>query len=208
MGYGHRLGVDLPGEKAGSIPNSKTYDKIYNGRWSSSTIISNAIGQGEVLATPLQICNMSAEIANRGFFYTPHIVSKIQDNELDTLYTTRHYSGLDRQNYEYIAEGMRNAVTGGTCRGVALPDIAVCGKTCTSQNPHGKDHSLFMGFAPYENPKVAISVLVENAGFGATYAVPIAKLMLQKYFSGEIAPSNQYLEDHIVNTVILPRNVL
>jgi penicillin-binding protein 2 len=208
MGYGYRLGIDLPGEKAGYIPNSKTYDKIYNGRWSSSTIISVAIGQGEVLATPLQICNMSAQIANRGYFYAPHIVSKIQDNELDTLYTTRRYTGLDRQNYEYIAEGMRNAVTGGTCRGAALPDVAVCGKTGTSQNPHGKDHSIFMGFAPYESPKVAISVIVENAGFGATYAVPIAKLMLQKYFSGEIAPANKYLEDYIVNTVILPRNVL
>jgi penicillin-binding protein 2 len=208
MGYGYRLGVDLPGEKAGYIPNSKTYDKIYNGRWSSGTIISVAIGQGEVLATPLQICNMSAEIANRGYFYTPHITSKIQDYELDTLYTKRHYTTVEKQYYEPIAEGMRNAVIAGTCRGVALPDIAVCGKTGTAQNPHGKDHSIFMGFAPFENPKVAISVLVENAGFGATYAVPIAKLMLQKYFTGEISPDNKYLEERIAQTILLPKNVL
>ena len=208
MGYGYRLGVDLPGEKAGYIPNSKTYDKIYNKRWSSSTIISVAIGQGEILATPLQICNMSAQIANRGYFYTPHIVRKIQDNELDTLYTRRHYSTVERPYYENMAEAMRSAVVAGTCRGAALPNIAVCGKTGTSQNPHGKDHSVFMGFAPYEHPQVAISVLVENSGFGATYAVPIAKLMLQKFFSGEIAPENKYLEEYLVNLAILPKNVL
>ncbi|MDR1499921.1 MAG: penicillin-binding protein 2 [Tannerellaceae bacterium] len=208
MGYGYRLGVDLPGERAGYIPNSKTYDKMYNGRWSSSTIISVAIGQGEILATPLQICNMSAQIANRGFFHTPHIVSSVQDEELDTAYTARRYTTINRDHYDLIAQGMRGAVTGGTCRGAALPGIAVCGKTGTAENPHGKDHSLFMGFAPYEEPRVAIAVLVENAGFGATYAVPIAKLMLQKYFSGEIAPENKYLENHIINTVLLPRNVL
>jgi penicillin-binding protein 2 len=208
MGYGYRLGVDLPGEKPGLIPNSKMYDKIYGRRWSSSTIISIAIGQGEVLATPLQICNLSAQIANRGYYYIPHIVRKVQDTPLDTAYTRRHYTTIDRQNYEYIAEGMRGAVTGGTCRGVALRNVEVCGKTGTAQNPHGRDHSIFMGFAPYETPQVAISVLVENAGFGATYAVPIAKLMLQKYFSGKIAPENRYLEEYVLNTVLLPRNVL
>jgi penicillin-binding protein 2 len=208
MGYGYRLGVDLPGEKPGLIPNSKMYDKIYGRRWSSSTIISIAIGQGEVLATPLQICNLSAQIANRGYYYIPHIVRQVQDTPLDTAYTRRHYTTIDQQNYEYIAEGMRGAVTGGTCRGVALRNVDVCGKTGTAQNPHGRDHSIFMGFAPYETPQVAISVLVENAGFGATYAVPIAKLMLQKYFSGAIAPENRYLEEHVLNTVLLPRNVL
>jgi penicillin-binding protein 2 len=208
MGYGYRLGIDLPGEKAGYIPNSKVYDKMYNGRWSSSTIISIAIGQGEILATPLQICNMSAEIANRGYFYTPHIVSKIQDNEPDTLYTRKRYATVDPSYYEAIAEGMRSAVVAGTCRRAALPDIAVCGKTGTSQNPHGKDHSIFMGFAPYDNPKVAIAVLVENAGFGATYAVPIARLMMQKYFSIEMTPADKYQEETFMNMAILPRNVL
>ncbi len=207
MGYGYPLGIDLPGEKAGYIPNSKVYDKVYHGRWSSSTIISIAIGQGEILATPLQICNMSALIANRGYFYTPHLVKKIQDDiPLDSKYTAKRFTTIDTEWYDYLAEGMRNAVTGGTCRRVALPDIEVCGKTGTSQNPHGKDHSIFMGFAPYKNPKVAISVFVENAGFGATYAVPIAKLMLQKYLKGEIDASDKYLEEYILNAVILPKN--
>jgi len=208
MGYGYRLGVDLPGEKAGYIPNSKTYDRIYNGRWSSSTIISIAIGQGEVLATPLQMCNMASQIANRGFFYTPHAVSKIQDFPLDTLYTNKRYATVEKEYYEYIAEGMRNAVTGGTCRRAAIPNIEVCGKTGTAQNPHGKDHSIFMGFAPYTNPKVAISVLVENAGFGATYAVPIGKLMMEKYLTGDVLPEDKYWEEYYTNTVLLPRNAL
>jgi penicillin-binding protein 2 len=208
MGYGRPLGLDLPGEKGGSIPTSKMYEKFYKGRWSSSTIISIAIGQGEVLATPLQICNLAATIANRGYFYTPHVVKSIEDGQLDSIYTERRYATVDAKHYDYLAEGMRSAVTGGTCRRAALPDIAVCGKTGTSENPHGKDHSIFMGFAPYENPKVAISVLVENAGFGATYAVPIAKLMLEKYLMGKIPDEDKYLEELIIDTAILPRNVL
>jgi penicillin-binding protein 2 len=208
MGYGYRLGVDLPGEKAGYIPNSKTYDRLYNKRWASSTIISVAIGQGEVLATPLQVCNVAASIANRGYFYTPHIVQKIEKSSLDTLYTERRYPSVDPGYYEYIAEGMRNAVVSGTCYRVALPDIEVCGKTGTSQNPRGKDHSIFMGFAPYHNSKVAISVIVENAGFGATYAVPIAKLMLEKFFSGDVYPEDKPMEEFYTNISLLPRNAL
>ena len=152
MGYGYKLGIDLPGEKRGYIPNSKTYDKIYRGRWNSSTIISIAIGQGEILATPLQICNLAATVANRGYFITPHVVKEIQDTPLDTLYTRRRYPTIDSHYYEYVAEGMRGAVIGSpygaTCRGANLPDIEVCGKTGTAENPHGKDHSIFMGFAP------------------------------------------------------------
>lgn len=207
MGYGRPLGIDLPGEKGGFIPSSKLYDKFYKGRWVSSTIISIAIGQGEILATPLQICNLATTIANRGYYYTPHVVKEVHEGQLDPAYTEKRYSTVDSKHYDYLAEGMRNAVTGGTCRRAALPDIAVCGKTGTAENPHGKDHSIFMGFAPYEKPEVAISVLVENAGFGATYAVPIAKLMLQKYLKGSIADSDKYLEDYIINTTILPRNV-
>ena len=211
MGYGYKLGIDLPGEKRGYIPNSKVYDKIYRGRWNSSTIISIAIGQGEILATPLQICNLAATVANRGYYITPHVVKEIQDTPLDTLYTQRHYTKADVKYYSYIAEGMRGAVTGtaygATCRGANLPDIEVCGKTGTAENPHGKDHSIFMGFAPYNKPKVAIAVFVENAGFGATYAVPIGRLMIEKYLRGKILPESQAIEDYIVNAVILP-NVL
>ena len=212
MGYGYKLGIDLPGEKRGYIPNSKTYDKIYRGRWNSSTIISIAIGQGEILATPLQICNLAATVANRGYFITPHVVKEIQDTPLDTLYTRRRYPTIDSHYYEYVAEGMRGAVIGSpygaTCRGANLPDIEVCGKTGTAENPHGKDHSIFMGFAPYHQPKVAICVFVENAGFGATYAVPIGRLMIEKYLNREIPEADKMLEETMINTVILPNSAL
>ena len=212
MGYGYKLGIDLPGEKRGYIPNSKTYDKIYRGRWNSSTIISIAIGQGEILATPLQICNLAATVANRGYFITPHVVKEIQDTPLDTLYTRRRYPTIDSHYYEYVAEGMRGAVIGSpygaTCRGANLPDIEVCGKTGTAENPHGKDHSIFMGFAPYHQPKVAICVFVENAGFGATYAVPIGRLMIEKYLNREIPETDKMLEETMINTVILPNYAL
>lgn len=212
MGYGYTLGIDLPGEKRGYIPNSKVYDKIYRGRWNSSTIISIAIGQGEILATPLQICNLAATVANRGYFLTPHVVKEIQDTPLDTLYTRKRYPTIDAHYYDVIAEGMRGAVIGGaagaTCRAVNIPDVEVCGKTGTAENPHGKDHSVFMGFAPYKNAKVAICVFVENAGFGATYAVPIGRLMLQKYLKGEIPETDKGIEEYIMNAVILPNSAL
>ena len=207
MGYGYKLGVDLPGEKRGFIPNSKYYDKYYRKRWNSSTVISIAIGQGEILATPLQICNLAATIANRGYFITPHVVKEIQDLPLDTLYTRRRYTAVDPVHYEVIAEGMRQAVLGGTCRGAALPDIEVCGKTGTAENPHGKDHSAFMGFAPYRDPEVAICVYVENGGFGAVYGVPIGKLMLEKYLKGEISEENKLLEETMANAVVSPNSL-
>jgi len=204
MGYGYKLGIDLPNEKRGYIPNSKVYDKVYNNRWSSSTIISTSIGQGEISATPLQICNLSATIANRGYFITPHVVKKVHKGSLDSIYTKKRYTTIDPVHYDVVAEGMRMAVLGGTCRGAAIPGIEVCGKTGTSENPHGKDHSIFMGYAPYKNPKVAIAVFVENAGFGATYAVPIAQLMMEKYLKGEISPENKYKETNMMNAVIIP----
>ena len=205
MGFGYRLGVDLPGEKRGLIPNSTFYNKIYTERgWRAHTIISIAIGQGEILTTPIQICNLAAGIANRGYYIPPHVVKSIEENELDSLYTTRKYSGIDAQYYTPIVNGMAAAVTGGTCRGVYMPDIEVCGKTGTAQNPHGKDHSIFMAFAPKEKPQVAIAVYVENAGFGATYAVPIGRLMLEKYLRKEIPHESKWIEDNMKNAVILP----
>jgi penicillin-binding protein 2 len=207
MGYGYKLGIDLPGEKRGFIPNSKYYDKYYRGRWNSSTVISVAIGQGEILATPLQICNLAATIANRGYFITPHVVTEIQNTPLDTLYTNKRYTMVSRGKYEIVAEGMRHAVLGGTCREAAMPDIEVCGKTGTAENPHGKDHSAFIGFAPYNNPKVAICVYVENGGFGAKFGVPIGKLMMEKYLKGEIPESDKHLEEEMSNAVVSP-NVL
>lgn len=205
MGFGYKLGVDLPGESRGFIPNSKFYNKVYGeNRWSANTVISVAIGQGEILATPLQIANLSATIANRGWYYTPHVVRRISGTRLPAQYTTRHTPHINKNYYQDIAEGMRMAVVGGTCRQAQFGDIEVCGKTGTAQNPHGRDHSAFMGFAPMNNPKIAICVYVENAGFGATFGVPIGGLMMEKYLTGQISPHRQYIEDRMLesNTII------
>jgi penicillin-binding protein 2 len=205
LGYGYRLGVDLPGEGRGFIPNAQFYNKIYGeGHWSANTIISIAIGQGEILATPLQIANLCATIANRGWFITPHIVKEIQDTVLPAELTNKRVPTIARQHFVDVAEGMRMAVLGGTCRLANLKDIEVAGKTGTAQNPHGKDHSAFIGFAPYNNPKIAICVYVENAGFGATFGVPIGSLMMEKYLNDSIAPERKYLEERMFesNTII------
>lgn len=205
MGYGYKLGVDLPGESRGFIPNSKFYTKIYGeNRWSANTIISIAIGQGEILATPLQIANLAATIANRGYFITPHVVKEIKGDTLPRHLLEKRSTMVSPAHYADIVEGMRMAVTGGTCRGASFPGVEVCGKTGTAQNPHGRDHSAFIGFAPMDNPKIAICVYVENAGFGATYGVPIGGLMMEKYLNGSIDPSRQWVEDRMVqaNTII------
>lgn len=201
MGYGYKLGVDLPGESRGYIPNSGTYNKFYKeGHWSANTIISVSIGQGEILSTPLQIANLAATIANRGHYITPHVVKEVQDTIMEPF--ERHVPTIDAHHYDAIAEGMRMAVTGGTCRRAAIPGIEVCGKTGTAQNPHGKDHSAFMGFAPYDNPQIAVAVYVENGGWGATYGVPIGSLVMEKYLTGQIDPSRKYMEEQMVNSSI------
>jgi penicillin-binding protein 2 len=186
MGFGYKLGIDLPGEKRGLIPNAAFYDKAYKGSWNGLTIISISIGQGEVNLTPLQIANLSATIANRGYYYIPHVVRKVQGEPLDTIYRRRHYTKASREAYEYVVEGMRASVVGGTCHAANRADYLVCGKTGTAQN-RGQDHSVFMGFAPMENPKIAIAVYVENGGFGATYGVPIGSLMMEQYINGKLS---------------------
>ena len=196
QGFGYQLGVDLPGELRGFIPNSQYYDRIYRGSWNGLTIISIAIGQGEILATPLQIANLGATIANRGHLITPHVVKEIQDNPLDSLYQTVRTPTIRKEYYEDIVKGMRAAVTGstgsGTCRlvGTLLPGVEACGKTGTAQN-RGQDHSVFMGFAPMDNPKIAIAVYVENGGFGADYGVPIGSLMMEQYINGKLSPASE-----------------
>ena len=203
MGYGYKLGIDLPSESRGFIPNAKFYDKFYSeGHWSANTIISVSIGQGEILATPLQIANLGATIANRGWFMTPHVVKEIQDTVMDAEILKRRYPTVESHHYADVAEGMRMAVTGGTCRRAAIPGIEVCGKTGTAQNPHGKDHSAFMGFAPYQDPKIAVAVYVENGGWGATYGVPIGSLVMEKYLTGTIAPERKYMEEQMMNSSI------
>lgn len=190
MGFGYKLGIDLSGEKRGLIPNAQYYDKAYRGSWNALTVISIAIGQGEVLLTPLQIANLGATIANRGYFYTPHVVKKVKGEQLEAKFREKHYTKANHRAYEYIVAGMRRAVTTGTCRAADRADYEVCGKTGTAQN-HGQDHSIFMGFAPMNNPKIAIAVYVENGGFGADYGVPIGALMMEQYIKGKLSPESE-----------------
>jgi penicillin-binding protein 2 len=173
------------------IPNAPYYDKAYRGSWNGLTVISISIGQGEVNATPLQIANLGATIANRGWFVTPHVVKDIQDEELSEEYTTRRYTMVDAQHYEHVVQGMRQAVLNGTCRAANTEAYEVCGKTGTAQNPHGKDHSAFMGFAPMNDPKIAICVYVENGIWGATYGVPIGSLLIEQYLTGGLSPESE-----------------
>jgi len=190
MGFGYKLGIDLPGEKRGMIPNSDFYDKAYKGHWGGLTVISISIGQGEVNLTPLQIANLGATIANRGYYITPHVVKKVKDEPMDTLYTNKHYTLAKRSAYDLVIQGMKSSVEKGTCKSAKNPDYQVCGKTGTAQN-RGHDHSIFMGFAPMDNPKIAIAVYVENGGFGATFGVPIGALMMEQYINGELSENSK-----------------
>ena len=201
MGFGYRLGVDLPGEKRGLIPNAEFYDKAYKGSWNGLTIISISIGQGEVLLTPLQIANLGATIANRGYYYVPHVVRKVQGEPLDTLFTRKHYTKATRRSYDYVVQGMRASALGGTCHELARYDFEACGKTGTAQN-RGHDHSVFMGFAPMSNPKIAVAVYVENGGWGATYGVPIGGLIMEQYIHGKLSEASLRKAESIQHKVI------
>ncbi len=201
MGFGYRLGIDLPGEKRGLIPNAIFYDKAYHKSWNGLTIISIAIGQGEVNATPLQIANLGATIANRGYYYVPHVVRKVQGEPLDTTFTRRHYSKASRQCYDYVVAGMRASATGGTCHALARYDFMACGKTGTAQN-RGRDHSVFMGFAPMDNPKIAVAVYVENGGWGADYGVPLGGLIMEQYIHGKLSEASEKKAEEFSHRVI------
>ncbi len=207
MGYGYRLGVDLPGETRGFIPNPAYYNKGFRTKnWKPINIISISIGQGEILATPLQIANLSSTIANRGFYYIPHVLKEVKptsDGEIEQVPDTfLHpiYTKVHKQHYEVVAEGMRQAALMGTVTRAGNMDaegIELCGKTGTAQNPHGRDHSVFMGFAPYHNPKIAVCCFVENGGFGATYGVPIGTLVIEKYLNGSISNRRKPFEERM-----------
>jgi penicillin-binding protein 2 len=198
MGFGYKLGIDLPGEKRGLIPNAEFYDKAYKGSWNGLTIISIAIGQGEVNATPLQIANLGATIANRGWFITPHVVKRIQGEQLDSLYTQRRHTKASKESYDYVVQGMRASATGGTCHELAKYDFMACGKTGTAQN-RGHDHSVFMGFAPMDKPKIAVAVYVENGGWGATYGVPIGGLIMEQYINGKLSEASKKKAEEFQN---------
>ncbi len=198
MGFGYKLGIDLPGEKRGLIPNASFYDRAYHKSWNGLTVISIAIGQGEVNLTPLQIANLGATIANRGYFYTPHVVRKVQGLPLDTAFTHRHRTMASVRSYSAVVAGMRSSALKGTCKALGHLPFTVCGKTGTAQN-RGQDHSVFMGFAPMDNPKIAIAVYVENGGFGADFAVPIAGVLFEQYMTGKLSPSAERMATALQN---------
>jgi penicillin-binding protein 2 len=196
FGLGARLGVDLPSEKGGSIPSSKLYNRIYGeGRWKFSTIYSLSIGQGEMLVTPMQMANLAAILANKGYFYTPHLVKSIEGGGIDPKYTLRHETGIDTAYYTFVTDAMTDAISGTAPRAL-IPGMTICGKTGTAQNPQGEDHSVFMAFAPKENPKIAIAVYVENAGWGGRAAASISSLMIEKYVTGEV--KRPQLEEYVL----------
>jgi penicillin-binding protein 2 len=187
FGFGKKFETDLPSELRGLVPSTEYYDRYHGkGRWKPHTIISLAIGQGELGITPLQMANFSALLANRGYYVAPHLIKSINDS-LVTKFAEKHQTEINKEYFDIVVRGMNEVVENGTGRGGKIPGITYCGKTGTAQNPHGKDHSIYIAFAPMDNPKIAIAVYVENAGFGATYGVPISSLMIEKYLFDSIS---------------------
>ncbi|WP_289023684.1 penicillin-binding protein 2 [uncultured Salegentibacter sp.] len=209
FGLGQFMGNDLSTGRPGKIPNADYYNKIYNYptyKWYASATLSNAIGQGEVLMTPIQLANMTAIIANRGWYYTPHILKKIEGEPIkEEKFTVKKNTTIDRKHYDPVVEGMHQVYTNGTARRLQVPGIEIAGKTGTAENftkINGKrtqltDHSIFVAFAPVDNPKIALAVFVENGYWGSRYAGKIASLMVEKYIKKEITRTD--LEDWILN---------
>ena len=200
---GQRIPIDLPNVLKGYVPAPDRYNRMYGkNRWRASTIISLGIGQGELGVTPLQLANMTAIIANRGEYYHPHVVRPLPQDTF-SLYKQKQQTTIKKKHFEDIVNGMEQVVLAGTARVAQIPDISICGKTGTAENPHGKDHSLFISFAPKDKSKIAIAVMVENGGFGSTYAAPIASLMTEKYLNGSISEKRQHLEKRILEADLL-----
>lgn len=198
FGLGQKIAPEFSSASAGLIPTAEWFDKRFKtNKWRWSYISSISIGQGEILVNPLQIANMACCIANRGFYVTPHIVRAIGDS---TINYEKHNININKKHFDVVIDGMEQAITGGTAKGAVMDNVVVCGKTGTAQNPHGEDHSIFMVFAPRENPKIAMAIYIENGGFGATYAVPIGGLILEKYLNGEISEKKRAVEKRIMTS--------
>ena len=194
FGIGNYMNNDFITGSTGKLPTSSYFEKLYKGSWNANTIISMAIGQGELLLTPIQMANITAIIANKGFYYTPHIVKNISNkNGININFKKKKFCSIEPKHFIPVIEGMKEVITGenGTANNAQIPDIEMCGKTGTAQNPHGEDHSIFIAFAPIKNPKIAIAVYVENGGWGSTWAVPIASLMIEQYLTKKITNTNQ-----------------
>ncbi|MDR0660134.1 MAG: penicillin-binding protein 2 [Prevotellaceae bacterium] len=207
FGLGHKLNTDLIGERAGTLPTVERYNNIHGkNRWKSLTIISLAIGQGETGLTPLQLANLSATIANRGYYVTPHVIKKIEGSDtIPARFYEKHHAMVDEKHYDPAIEGMYLAVNsptgvGATAAWVKVPGLEICGKTGTAQNPPYEDHSIFFCFAPRENPKIAVAVYIENAGPGGRHAAPLATLVVEKYLNGEIGDGRKHIENNVIST--------
>lgn len=205
FGLGNYLGYDHPVGQSGYVPNANFYNLWYpNQRWQGTTTVSNSIGQGEILMTPIQLANVAATIANRGYFYTPHFVKSIQEEFIDPQYKTKRYTSISEEHFTPIVEGMADVVKRGTARIAQIPGIEVCGKTGTIENftkingvrTQLTDHSMFIAFAPKDNPKIAIAVIVENGYWGGRWAAPIASLIIEKYLKGEV--KRKWLENRMI----------
>ena len=211
FGFGQKLGSDFPSELGGNIPDSKYYNRVYRkGGWKATTVISLSIGQGEIGCTPLHLANLCATVANRGFYYTPHIIKDSDNVTIDPKYKEKNYTMVDTAHFHKVIGGMYKAVnsgygSGGTASVAAVEGLEICGKTGTAQNPHGNDHSVFICFAPKDNPKIAVAAYVENGGFGATWAAPIASLLTEKYLNGEISKDRKALEERMLSGNLLDR---
>lgn len=203
FGFGNVFNNDLPYGLSGSIPTAEYYDRYHGkNRWKSLTVISLAIGQGEIGVTPLQLANLGAIVANRGYYYVPHIVKAIEHpDSINKKFSTPKYTTIDRQHFDLMAEAMNQVMKAGTGAYSNIDSLNICGKTGTVQNPHGADHSVFIAFAPKDDPKIAISVIIENAGFGATWAGPVASLMIERYLTGKV--SREWFEKRILDANLL-----
>ena len=213
FGMGSPLGLDFPGEKGGNVPGPDVYDRAYAQEtgWKSIWLRSLGIGQGELLSTNLQLANMAAAIANRGFYYTPHLTRSFRSSDgeerIAAIAYDRHETGIDAQHFGPVIDGMEMVVRAGTAQAAFIPDIPICGKTGTAENNQrgGKDHSIFFAFAPKDNPKIAIAVYVENGGWGGSYAAPIVSLMIERYIKGEVAANRKWLEERMFNADLIGR---
>ena len=209
FGFGQKLGSDIPSELPGFIPDAAYYNKYYKkGGWKATTVISLSIGQGEIGCTPLHLANLCATLANRGHYYIPHIIKDSENVAIDPKYKEKHYTLVDTTHFQKVIGGMYRAVnsgygSGGTASIAAVPGLEICGKTGTAQNPHGDDHSVFICFAPKDNPKIAVAAFIENGGFGASYAAPIASLLTEKYLNGEISDDRKALEKRMLDANLL-----
>ncbi|MFA7116307.1 MAG: penicillin-binding transpeptidase domain-containing protein [Bacteroidales bacterium] len=216
FGFGNNLNTDIPHEQKGFVPSSIYYDKIYGqGHWNAVSNLSLAIGQGELGCTPLHLANLCAIIANKGYYYIPHIIQydETSDNQNINRFDKKHYCMVDSVYFDSIIDGMERAVNsnygeGATAVIAKVKGLNICGKTGTAENPHGDEHSVFICFAPRKNPKIAIAVYIENAGFGSTWAAPIASLMTEKYLTREISPNRKWLENKILNANLLYKVLL